>query len=269
MSSIVGGFATSHVLFPAKDVAQQAARVVAGMMKIRAGVKLLKPDALVVVSSDHMNNFTLAQQIPLAVGVADEFIPLGDMGLPRTPFRGCRPLAEAFVRRAAERGLDLVQVEEVKPDHGMTITKLIADTNPTTPVVPVYINTNMPVPPTPARCYALGGVLKETVEAEGANFGRVVVIGGGGLSHWLCTPEEGRVNEAFDRRFLDLITSGRAAELAQLSPSTLEAEAGNGGLELAGWLFVAGALPHARGETVYYEPIPQWITGMGGIALRP
>ncbi len=269
MGSIVGGFATSHVLFPATDVAQQAARVLAGMMKIRAAVQLLKPDALVVASSDHMNNFTLSHQIPLAVGVADEFVPLGDMGLPRTPFRGCRPLAEAFVRRAAERGFDLVQVEEVRPDHGLMITKLVADANPTTPVVPVYINTNMPVPPTPARCYALGGVLKETVEAEGSNFRRVVVIAGGGLSHWLCTPEEGRVNEAFDRRFLELISAGRAADLARLNVSTLEAEAGNGGLELACWIFVAGALPHARGETLYYEPIPQWITGMGGISLRP
>ncbi len=269
MGRIVGGFATSHILFPSAGVEAPAQRVFAGMMALRAAVEKLTPDAVVIANSDHMNNFTLANQVTLAVGVADQFEPLGDMGFPVTPFAGCRPLAESFARHADAHGFDLVQVEEAKPDHGMMLTKLVAVPSPATPVVPVWINTNMPVPPSPQRGFGLGRVLTETVEAPGCPCERVVVVAGGGLSHWLCDPQEGRVNEAFDRRFLDEMAAGRGAGLARMSVETLEAEAGNGGLELANWLFMAGALPHAKGEVLYYEAMPQWITGMGGLALWP
>lgn len=265
MGRIVGGFATSHVLFPPKGVEAQAECVFQGMMAMRAAVKALAPDVLVVASSDHMNNFTLAKQIGLAVGIADEYVPLGDMRLPQTPMKGCRRLGEAFAREAADFGL--VAVEEVHPDHGIMITKLIADPDPQLPIVPVFINTNMPIPPSPARAYALGSALKACVDALG-DCGRVVVIAGGGLSHWLCTPEEGRVNADFDRRFMERLVAGRADELAHMRVDELEAAAGNGGLELASWLFVAGAMPKARGEILYYEAMPEWITGMGGVALH-
>ena len=61
------------------------------------------PDAVVIANSDHMNNFTLANQVTLAVGVADQFEPLGDMGIPRTPFVGCRPLAGKSSRATPRR----------------------------------------------------------------------------------------------------------------------------------------------------------------------
>jgi len=267
LGSIVGGFATSHTLFPSRNVEAAAARVLDGMMRLRSAVARLAPDVLVVANSDHMNNFTLARQITFAVGVADEYLPLGDMGIPQQRFRGSRELGTAFARHAATRGFDVVAAEEVRPDHGMMITKLIAAPDPRLAVVPVYINTNMPVVPAPQRAFELGQVLAEAIGA--GPWERAVVVAGGGLSHWLCTPEEGRVNEAFDRHFLELMSAGRAAELARLSVTELEAAAGNGGLELANWLFMAGTLPRARGETFYYEPIPAWITGMGGLALYP
>ena len=39
MGRIVGGFATSHVLFPSNGVEGRAARVFAGMMALRAAVE--------------------------------------------------------------------------------------------------------------------------------------------------------------------------------------------------------------------------------------
>ncbi len=268
MGRIVGGFATSHLLLPPAGVEAAAARVMDGMMQVRIQVAALQPDVLVIASSDHMNNFTLKHQVTLAVGIADEYVPLGDMGLPQTRFQGCRRVAEAFAREAAQAGFDLTQVEEVRPDHGMMITKLIADPDGSIPVVPVYVNSNMPVPPSPGRCYALGQVLKTAVESAVLDAERVVVLAGGGLSHWLRTPQEGRVNAPFDQRFMHRMVGGDAEELARLSVSELEGAAGNGGLELASWLFMAGALPGARGEILYYEALPQWITGMGGLVLH-
>jgi hypothetical protein len=269
MGRIVGGFATSHVLFSPDGVEEQAERVFAGMMEIRAAVRALAPDVLVVASGDHLNNFTLRQQVTLAVGIADSFVPWGDMGIPQTPFAGHRAFAEGVARHAAMSGFDLVQVEEVRPDHGLMLTKLIGDPHGDWPVVPVFINSAMPVPPTPARCFALGEALRVYVEDIRPADERVVVIGGGGLSHWLRMPEQGRVAEHYDRRVLCDLVEGRAHVLARSDNAELLAETGNGGLEVASWLFMAGAMPaEARGEIVYYEPMIQWGSGMGGVAFH-
>jgi len=39
--------------------------------------------------------------------------------------------------------------------------------------------------------------------------------------------------------------------------------AGNGAHEICSWLAVAGAVAPARGQTMAYEPIYPWITGIG------
>ena len=62
MGRIVGGFATSHILFPPEGVEAAAERVMAGMMQVRARIAEMRPDVLVTISSDHMNNFTLKHQ---------------------------------------------------------------------------------------------------------------------------------------------------------------------------------------------------------------
>ncbi|MDR3513382.1 MAG: hypothetical protein P4L73_17225 [Caulobacteraceae bacterium] len=269
MGRIVGGFATSHVLFPPAGVEAQAERVLQGMLAIRERIRALDPDLIVLAGSDHLNTFSLAMQVTLAVGVADAYTTLGDGGAPVATFAGHRAFAEGFVRFAAGRDFDLVQVEEVRPDHGMAIPRMIADPANRIPVVPVYINANMPTPPSPGRCYRLGGVLKEFVEAERPADERVVVLGAGGLSHWLCLPEQGRVASAFDEDFIARMISGRASELAALSAEDILNASGNGGLELTAWLFMAGGAPDAVGEKLYYEAIPEWISGMGGVSLIP
>ena len=149
MGKIVAGFGASHILFPPNGVEDQAERVFQGLMEIGRRVRALKPDVLVLAGSDHLNTFNLAMQVGLAVGVADTFTTLGDMGLPPTTFPGCRDFAEAFTRFAARRDFELVQIEEVRPDHGMSVPKLFIDPKNEIPTVPVYINAIMPVPPTP------------------------------------------------------------------------------------------------------------------------
>ena len=269
MGQIVGGFATSHVLFPPTGVEAQAERVLAGMLEMRGRIRALKPDLIVLAGADHLNNFSLAMQVTLAVGVSDTFTTLGDSGAPVVTFRGHRGFAEGFVRHAARRDFELVQAEELKPDHGMAIPRLIVDPAGEVPVVPVYINANMPVPPSPARCLRLGTVLKEYVEKLRPAGERVVVVGTGGLSHWLCLPEQGKVAAEFDQQFIDQMIGGEAQALASLSADDILEASGNGGLELTAWLFMAGALPGVRGEQLYYEPIPEWISGMGGVSLIP
>lgn len=269
MATIVGGFATSHVLFPPDEVEVQAETVFAGMMAIRARIAALKPDIIILAGSDHLNNFSLATQVTLGIGVADSWCSFGDSGLPLTPYPGHREAAEAIARHAAIRGFDLVQIEEARPDHGMTIARFIVDPSLSIPTIPLWINSVMPIPPSPARCLALGGVVREAIQALRPEGERIVIVGHGGLSHWLSVEGMGRINVDFDRYVMERITSGNAADFAALTAAAIAREAGNGGLEMVSWLFMAGALPGADGEILYYEPILPWISGMGGLALMP
>ena len=44
--------------------------------------------------------------------------------------------------------------------------------------------------------------------------------------------------------------------------------AGNGGLELNCWMMMTAMVPDAHGEKIYYEPMPAWMTAMGGISMH-
>ena len=43
--------------------------------------------------------------------------------------------------------------------------------------------------------------------------------------------------------------------------------AGNGGLEIINWMMMAATVAGKKGSAVYYEPMNQWFTGMGGVAM--
>jgi 2'-aminobiphenyl-2,3-diol 1,2-dioxygenase large subunit len=269
VGQVVGAFAMSHVLFEPEKAPHRAARVWAGMREIGRRVGALSPDLLVLVTNDHLNNFNLALQAPFIVGVADEYTPLGDMGIPKIPFRGNRLFADQLTRSAAARGFDLARAEEIRPDHGLAFPNLVVNPGNRVQVLPFYIGVGNDIPPTPKRVWQLGQMLRAFIEQERPSSERVVVLGAGGLSHWLCEPEEGRINEAFDRMVISTLVSGRGEELAALTADQIRAEAGRSGLETMHWIFAAATLGGSRGEQVFYEPIPEWITGMGGIAITP
>jgi 2'-aminobiphenyl-2,3-diol 1,2-dioxygenase large subunit len=237
------------------------------MKEIGRQAQALKPDALVVISSDHMFNINLRIQPPFTVGIGDEYVPFGDMGLERRTLPGDRVLAEAWVARAANEGFDLAVAEDYHPDHGIALPLMFLDPKGDIPIVPLLVNINMKPLPRPSRCFALAQVLRETIQDDLPRDRRVVVVGTGGLSHWLNIPGHGQVNTAFDQNIINLITSGRAEELASLSVDEILQAGGNGGMEILNWIMAAATLPGKKGHQIYYEAMPQWFTGMGGVAL--
>lgn len=270
MGTVVAAFCMSHVMFSPEGVEEQAEAVFSGMMSIRQRVAALRPDRLVLIGGDHFNNFNLAFQIPLALAVSDRFKTLGDGGVPVFEFAGDRAFAEGLALFAADASFDLVQAEEIVPDHGMAFPKLVVDPGNATATVLLYVNSVMPQPPSPRRCHDLGIVLREYVEEVRPDSERVVVIGLGGLSHWLRTAEEGRIATAFDLNFLQVLEQGEAETFARNhSSEDIMKAAGNGGIELLAWLVAAGAVANGRGQRLFYEPIAKWITGMAGIELLP
>lgn len=268
MGRIVGAYAMSHVLGTPEGLAEPSERVFEGMKEIGRRLRAADPELIIVLTSDHLNNFEIRQPKPLAIGTADSFTPYGDMGLPTTPFRGNAMVAQGLLKAVQAAGIDL-QPAAVKPDHGVMIPLGIVDPTHAIRTIPLYVNTVCDPAPTPAECWKLGTVLRRYVEEELPGDFRVALLAGGGLSHWLGVPEEGQVNEEWDRWIMEVLTSGRGAELAALENDAILRDGGNGGLEVNAWIAMAGAVPGAVGEVIFYEAIPAWASGMAGVSLTP
>lgn len=266
MGQIVSAAAMSHTFGQPGDAADATRRIADGMLEIGRRIRLAAPDVLIIISSDHLTNFNLDFQIPFAVGTADEYVPLGDLGTTRRAYKGHRAFATALVQFAAESQFDLVSVEKLRPDHGIAVPNEMTNEDGNMLLVPVYINTVMQPTPTCARSHDLGRVIAQFVASRPADE-RVAVLATGGLSHWICMPDSGRVNPQWDDEIMALIESGRGSELANWTPARILEQGGNGGLEIAAWACMAGAVGSAHGERIYYEPMVSWWTGMGGLVM--
>lgn len=268
MGQIVSAAATSHTFGVSEGVEAQTKRIFDGIDRIGEAIRASKPDVMLIATSDHLVNFSLDFQIPLAVGISDSWVPYGDLGVPRAAFPGSRAFATELVAFAAQKDFDLVSVENVRPDHGLSVPNAIINRGLDIPVVPIYINTVMTPAPTCARSYALGRAVREFVELARPEHERVAVVATGGLSHWVCLPDSGRVNAAWDLHLIEQIISGQGAGLAELSFDSIMQDGGNGGLEVATWAFMAGATGASTGSLIYYEEMTAWWTGMGGILMN-
>jgi hypothetical protein len=120
------------------------------------------------------------------------------------------------------------------------------------PIVPVLLNTYFPPnQPTPRRCYQLGRAIREAVEAWPTSK-RVGIVASGGLSHFF-------VDEALDRRVLELLAKRDADGIAQLPASKLD----SGSSEIRNWLAAGGALEHLDMQVVDYVPCYRSEAGTG------
>lgn len=288
---IVAAFACSHAGFLISDYerAEPAARehVYAGFARMRETIRQLRPDALIVIATDHGRVYPLAHQPQFVIGVGSVAHGIGDAGLPECSVPVNQDVAKLLLEGCIEAGVDLSYAENVSIDHSFVTPLMLATPELDVPIVPIVQNTRMQPMPTLRRSHAVGQVLGDVL--RGAPEGRAIVLGTGGLSHWvgddarraflrqpagtrfgheaefpLVLGERGVINEAFDRAFLQTLERGEGGSFAREWDNTrLEAEAGNGGFEVRNWLIVAGAAHDAPLDVLAYAPVPEWHTGTG------
>ncbi|RED13352.1 protocatechuate 3,4-dioxygenase [Parasphingopyxis lamellibrachiae] len=267
MGLIVGGFGTAHLVMKRGTAGEAGERVFAGMKEIGRRIRALAPDRVIIVSSDHFYNFRIGDDSAFSIAAEDVHIPFGDMHLPKDPFVGDAKFAGDFAAYCSDRAVPVCAMRDYLPDHGVVIPALLISGGSPIPIIPLITNTALEPAPSLQQGWELGGLIRSFVAEERPQDERVVVVGTGGLSHWLAVADMGKVNSDFDYRIMDELTGAHPENLLSMSPAEILAEGGNGGLEVVNWLIMAGALPGSPGERVYYEAIPEWVTGMGGIEL--
>ncbi len=228
----------------------------------RLGEKLSasRPDALIVIAAEHFANFFMNNMPAYAMGMADHYDgPIEDpawLGIERTRIPGNAALSERLVRSVMGE-VDLAYAEEWKFDHGIMVPLHFLTPRFDLPVIPVNINCQGP-PLTPlTRAWAFGEALRRACDEMPE---RIALVGTGGISHWPATPDSGKVNEPWDRAFLERWSSNdRDAMLAYTDEATYR-EAGQGGFEIRTFIATAAAA-RGRGQVHFYAPIPIFSVG--------
>ncbi|MEO0410729.1 MAG: AmmeMemoRadiSam system protein B [Pseudomonadota bacterium] len=268
MGKVVGAFATSHILMGSPEGDEAAQRIVKGLDDIGARIRALEPDVVYLISSDHLFNINLKLQPPFTVGIADSYTPLGDMDIPRNPIKGHRAAGHSLCKRAYASGFDPAMMEELNPDHGIMVPMMyINGGEADIPLVPILVNINMDPPPTAQRCFGFGTALKDCITHDLPDDMRVVVVGTGGLSHWINIERHGEVDAEADKAILELFKARELETIAAMSTEEILGKLGNGGLETCNWLMAAATADALDPEVIYYEAMPHWLTGMGGMAF--
>jgi 2'-aminobiphenyl-2,3-diol 1,2-dioxygenase, large subunit len=267
MGKLVSAVATSHVMMSPKGAEAQAQRVLEGMLRIGRSVRASRPDVIVIISNDHMFNVGPQIDAPFLMACGERFTPFGEMDIPREEYRGAPAFARGFIEYSAQGGSPIAPIEALRPDHGTAIPLLFTNPDREIAVAPLFVNYDLPRPPSPLDCRRLGELLREFIHERRPQDERVALVAAGGLSHWVGY-EDATINEDFDRRFLAAMERGDLGGFQAYPAAAIRREAGNGGLEVMSWMMMAAAVPQARAEIVYYEPMASWMTGMGGVVMN-
>lgn len=266
MAEIVGAFCVPHDPFitglTERAEPAQAAQIFSAFEQVRNDMAARRADTVIVIGDDHYSIFGPECQPQILIAVGDVEGPIEPwLRIERRRVRNNAPLAQHVLRHGLERGFDLAIAKTLVVDHSIMVPVHLAVPYDAA-VVPVYIASGVEPLISWQRCRQLGMMLREAIEAWPADE-RVVILGTGGLSHWVGTKEMGQVNPEFDRRILALVEHGDIDGLAALSDAEIDRCGGNGAFELRNWMVAMAAMPGFRGRVIAYEPMEAWVTGLG------
>jgi 2,3-dihydroxyphenylpropionate 1,2-dioxygenase len=303
MAEIAGFVGMSHspfaTLLPPLDDSGPGGRFLQGAARVQRAVEELAPDAIVVIGPDHFHANFYDVMPPFVIGV-ENAVGFGDYGSTKGPLPVATSLAWATYYGLVDAGFDVSLSYSLTVDHGVVQSYEMITGGTGLPMVPLVVNTAAPPLPPLQRCVSLGHALSAALRSSQFP-GRVLIAASGGLSHWLPSNDprdpavfgeqraalihgradaqafaaareprvramggnpRARVNTEWDTWFLDQLVADDASAVAALGHEDLEIHAGSGGHEVRCWLIgqVAARLPLVWTS---YEPVPEWITGMG------
>lgn len=234
--------------------------LLASFNKVKQNILEFDPQVVLVISAEHINKFFLENVPAFCVGVSPEFDGPSDTSaaLPQVNIPGAELFAESLIRQGYADGFDLSFSRKWSLDHGFMIPlHLLTDYQ--YPIVPIFVNAAIPPHPTIKRCLEVGKLIRKAI-ANYDHAERFLVIGAGGISHSVGGFDMGKIDEAFDRKFLQILETGDEDQLLSLSAEEIQS-AGNSTIEILAWAIAAGVVFPQKAITEFYEPIKGFATG--------
>jgi protocatechuate 4,5-dioxygenase beta chain len=188
------------------------ARAAELLARQRAELAAARPDAVLLVAGDHLNQWFLDNMPAFCVGkgertrgpFADEVRLFGIEELD-VPTEG--GLARHLLTHGLEHGVDFSSSDEYTVDHAFTVPLLFVRPERDLPVVPLFTNVLAKPVPTARRFHDVGRIVRDAIDAwDGGRVAVVVTghftnnVGGPRMLDFLRQPQSG-----WDSRALGLI----------------------------------------------------------------
>jgi|TARA_R110002072_G_scaffold302945_1_gene490276 protocatechuate 4,5-dioxygenase beta chain len=273
MATIVGGFCVPHapLITGAPDAPSPgvAERVFGTFAEVKSRIEALEADTVIVIGDDQCSMFHPRCLPRLLIGVGDIEGPIEPepfIKIPRQRVRNNEPLAEHLMNFGFRNGFDWAVSRSLVLDHSTMVPVHLAVAIPEMQVIPIYISSGTIPLISGERCRQLGEMIGRGI-AEWEGDERVVILGTGGISHWVGMAEYGKVNEEFDHKILQSALAGDVDALVALTDEETLDQAGNGALEIKNWIVAMAAMPDIKAEIMAYAAVEEWVTGMGFMDL--
>ncbi len=264
MAEIVGALGVPHNPFTAlalargDDGAGDARRLYGALAE---QLRAMRPDTIVVVTTDHYNLFFEVSVPIFSIGVAERAAgPCDYPALPRVDVALDAELAREIQASVVAADFDVGATREPQLDHTITapLSSMLGAVE--VPLIPLWVSGSMHPLPSARRCFALGGALRRAIEGS-ALARRVVVIGSGAFSFEVGGPrmsEDSHVgvpDEAWAVHVTELLAAGEFERVvAEATPAQLDA-AGNASGELLDWLVMLGTFDARRPVFIEAQPL--------------
>jgi protocatechuate 4,5-dioxygenase beta chain len=191
---------------PEADLTDDARSLLAWSARVQESFERTRPDAVVIVASDHFHQFFYDNMPQFIVGRMNHYQgtfanEAREFNLPRIELGGNRRLATDIIEAGFDHGFDFAFSDEMRLDHACVVPSLISQPSLDLPVVPVLTNCGAPPIPKGERFVQLGTALRHAIEGSNA-VGRVAVVASGNLSLEVGGPHQmmpGSVDPEFDR----------------------------------------------------------------------
>lgn len=250
----------------------------AGLASARDRVRAFAPTLVIYFGSDHRRAFT---DVVPSFSVVTSAEGRGDLLSPTGPYDVPRPTAEALAAHLLDAGFDIAVTRQAALDHGFgqTAGDLFGRLDAVA-ILPVFINCASAPLARPGRAAELGAAVGAFARDLDE---RVLFLGSGGLSHdppTLALTAEGlpqeernkisaahreaakdRIRPDWDGDLMARFGSSDPAWASAVTQADVD-PAGVGANEARTWLaaYAAGGRPL---KPVVYEPVREWLTGMG------
>ena len=249
MGQIVAAMATVHApqLFtypPSEDPAQLDADI-AAMRELGKTLDETKPDAVIVIGSDHLETFFLSA-VPTFAIVGGEKSKAAFAR--RTYALPIHPFAEELLDKVVNAGFDLTYSQDAELGHAFAAVYEWVLEGRAIPVIPIFVNTYLPPLPSARRCAQLGATLRDIIASSPY---RIAIVASGGMSHYPGAWKYPQPAYDFDWWAIAQMERGHNDVLLKLTSEELD-EVGN--TEMLPWMALFGAIGNQPGELLTYQP---------------